>query len=353
MFIALIKDSRLFAKTIDIPTGINSGEVASLVENEVEASPLWSGDKSVCSYIQFASTALVYEGSVDTVFADIEKNQLLEAKLVIPTSALLTAFDFQGVCVFEFDESISVANFEDGKITSFASCDILFDKSTAISDALSLAGISGENANYYKLSNFTCIRKQVKIDFQQLNENGEVLQTLSAKQKISALATAELRNVAELKKSKKSRTQKYVKKFSIFAVLAFVIFLCFWQISNILKESEIKSMQQHFDSISPTAAKIEAKSLEVARLAELTNKKMRPIEIMASINAARPDSVSFARILFEADGKISVEGTAESIANVKEFVDAINNAGNFYAEMKVDSVGGKTRFVISVIKAKK
>ena len=353
MSIALIKDSRLFAKTINIPLGISHGEVASLVENEVESSPLWAGEKSVCAYMRFADTALTYEGTLETAFADIDNNALLDSKLVIATSALLSAFELDGVCVVEFNESISVANFENGNITAFAACDIHFDKAKSIANALSLAGLSGVHAKYYKLLSVFCKYRNVKIELQQFDAQGNALQTLTSTRKVSFFASAELRNDAELKNARQSKTRKVVKKLSVFAFCGFFAYLCFWQISNVLKSSEIKSMQEYYNSIAPTATKVEAKSAEISRLASLTNKKMRPIETIASINAVRPDSIIFARVSLEASGKISIEGTSDSIASVKEFVDAINNSGEFSAEMNVDTISGNTRFNINVTQAKK
>ena len=349
MSVILVDDSRLFVKVVEVPSELSSSDVVEFAQNEIESTPLWTPDKSF-SFYQKGTSVCLYAGSTDNIFDDISAEEISSAKLIVPASAVFCSFNLQGVCVLEDEFSVCAILFENGSIKNIASCSVLGDDfKTAISNALLLAGIdSSVEVKRYKFESIKTSFNKLNATLLCLDDNGDTLETLSLTQKISAFATAELRDVQQLKSVRSAMVNRVVKKFFVWLVPVVVLFMIGYQGKLVLEQRELDNLVVELAKIEPRAKQIEAQSAEIAKLATFKGKKMRPIETLALVNSMRPDDVFFERVTQENINSMQLAGSADSITSVKTFVDTINNSGTFSAKMDSDTSRGKTRFTITL-----
>ena len=348
MSVILIDDSRLFLKAIDVPLELSTSDIKDFVDNEVENSALWTPDK-ISAYIKKGNSLCIYIASLESVFDDINKDYLESAKLIIPASSLLCAFNLQGACFLKNDETICAVEFQDNSITKIAATSALdgnFDLAKA--NALALAGIKSEDISTYKFTSIKYKYGKIEATLSKIDSEDNIIKSFSITEKTKAFSTAELRTNEMLKEAKASFWRRIAKNLAIRSIPVFILLMTIFQISIIFDKFQLEKAIKQLEEIEPKAKKIEAQSAEIAKLASFKGKKIRPIETLALINSMRSDDIYFERIAQENVDNVSVSGSADSINSVKEFIDALNQSGSFDAKMESDTSRGKTRFTINI-----
>ena len=348
MSVILIDDSRLFLKAVDVPLELSTSDTKDFVENEVENSALWTPDK-ISAYIKKGNSLCIYIASLESVFDEINKDYIESAKLIIPSSSLLCAFNLQGACILKSDETVCAVEFQDNSITKIAATSTLdgnFDLAKA--NALALAGINTEDISTYKFTSIKYKYGKIEATLSKIDEEDNIIESFSITEKIKTFLTAELRTNEMLKEAKSSFWRRIAKNLIIRSIPILILLMAIFQISIIFDKFQLEEAIKQLEKIEPKAKKIEAQSAEIAKLASFKGKKIRPIETLALINSMRSDDIYFERIAQESVDKISISGSANSINSVKEFIDALNQSGSFDAKMESDTSHGKTRFTINL-----
>ncbi len=93
-------------------------------------------------------------------------------------------------------------------------------------------------------------------------------------------------------------------------------------------------------------AEIEARAELAAELSQSARGAGGAYELLAAVNAHRPDPVTLTRCEWEGDALMRVAGVSESVAQVNRFVTALRVTGLFGAvdAERMETAGGKTNF---------
>ncbi len=348
MSVIFIDDSRLFVKAVEIPCELSEGDVAEYAQNEIESTQLWSADK-ISSFYKKGNSLCLYVANAENAFDDIDKSVVDGAKIVLPSSVILCALNLDGAVVLESEFSVCAAFFHDNSVKNIASCSVVGDDiATARANAMLIAGIECENPVRYKLASVKVSGSKIVAKLARLDDDGNVVETLSLKEKLSKFATAELRDASMLKDARSSTFRRKFNALVLWCIPLLILAMGAYQIKLISEEKSLAELLAKVNELEPRAKQVEAKRMEIIKLSSFQGEKIHPIETLALINTMRADDIIFDRISQNDVNSVEISGSADSITSVKEFVDAINESEEFSAKMESDTSRGKTRFSIKL-----
>lgn len=336
MSVVLIEDCALFGKGVAFPESLSRADARSFARETAMECSIFTPEKTLFGFVR-AGVVYVCEKSV-------LPPQARTARLVIPASALLSAFEPHGVCAFKYGAGVSVFDFGETKKAASACGE------NALENVMELAGIDAKaraGAAVFAVESVAERGGKLEIKLEKTLPDGTV-EHLSARKNVSFFADAELRPPADIAALKRAaRVRAAVRAcWAVFA-LALVWLVCA-TVNAAVVSRDIEEKTRVLAELEPAARQIEAANADALKLLDVLAGRIEPVAALARVNALRPDGVWFARAKFSGSGEISVSGEADSIAKVKKFADAL--AKNFSVELTTDTARGKTRFSVKLSK---
>lgn len=336
MSVVLIEDCALFGKGIAFPESLSRADARSFARETALECSIFPPEKTLFGFVR-AGVVYVCEKSA-------LPPQAREARLVMPASALLAAFEADGVCAFKYGAGVCVFDFGETKKTASACGE------NALENAMALAGIDAEargRASVFAVESVSERGGKIEIKLEKTLPDGTV-EHLSARKNVSFFADAELRPPADMAALKRAARARAAAKVCCAVFALAVVWLVYASVNAFFVSREIEEKTRVLAELEPAAKQIEAANADALKLFDVIGSRIEPVSALARVNALRPDGVWFARAKFSGSGEISVSGEADSIAKVKKFADAL--AKEFSVELTTDTARGKTRFSVKLSK---
>ena len=348
----LAEDSAFFVKTIDVPSGLSDSDARDFLSVWIENSSPMPVEKLRFGFVRNAEKATLFAGLDERVYAGFEGNNIATADHFLPALALLLLCGFEdGAYFFKSGKSISRVVISGGLIDEYASMQMSENLSEDIK-SLRASSVGGER--FIAISNIT-LASRVKVEFFEFDEDSFVKgNTESAKvidkflQK-KQLVSADVRNLEIMRKMAKKRRSAELRALMYKAVPLVFILLFISQIFLWIKGAKKNTLEAEYTAIAPHAKQIESESERLAELKMFSEKQLHSISALALVNEARPVEIRFLRSQQTSPFDLQIQGTAPTIGQVHEFVNALQNLDSVKSvEQKTETSRGSARFNLDI-----
>ena len=348
----LAEDIAFFVKTIDVPSGLSDADARDFLSVWIENSSPMPVEKLRFGFVRNVGKATLFAGVDERVYADFENDVVASADYFLPASALLLLGGFEdGVYIFKSGKSISRIVINGGLIEEYSSIPV---SENLAEDVKSLRDSSVGGERFIVVSNIS-LKSGIKVEFLEIDEGsfvkGEessakiIEKSLQKKQAVSA----DVRNLEIMRKMAKKRRSAEMRVLAYKAVPVVFALLLVSQICLWVKGAKKNSLEAEYNLIAPQAKKIEAESERLAELKMFSEKQLHSISALALINEVRPDEIRFLRSQQTSPFDLQIQGTAQTVGQVHEFVNALKNSDSVKSvEQKTEISRGAARFTLDI-----
>ena len=348
----LAQDNAFFVKTIDIPSGLSDADVRDFLAVWVENSSPMQIEKLRFGFVKKTDKATLFAGLDERVYAGFDNNSIATADCFIPSASLLLVCGFEdGAYIFKSGNSISRIVINGGVVDEFSSRKVSENIAEDLK-SLRISSVGGER--FISVANVIS-GKNIKVEFFEFDEASFVKgdetsvavidKTLTKKQ----LLSADIRNLDIMRKMAKKRRAEEMRSLFYKAVPLVFVLLFISQIFIWVKDSKKNSLEAEYNEIAPHAKRIETESEKLAELKMFSEKQLHSISALALINEVRPSEIKFIRSEQTSPFDLQITGTAPTVGQVYEFVNALKNLSSVKSvEQKTEIARGSARFTLDI-----
>lgn len=190
------------------------------------------------------------------------------------------------------------------------------------------------------LSNALRIPVKVVPYFSSVNVAAEILREASLFRKVSFLGVVSpvvtldemkvdlIPEETRLRRSLEERGKDLIKT-GIYIMTIFVIVVIMLVSKIYFKSTHLKSLERKYGALDEEARRLEKDFLEIGIIRNYLVNRGYSLDVITELHAITPLSIKLEDIRYEAQGKLSIRGTAESMSAVFSFVDSMEKSSLF------------------------
>ena len=345
--ITLLPAGAYFVKRLEGVGGISDADLLSMAFAEIAADAPMPADRLRCGVFRARGGGATAFGAVDfSAFGAQGAPAPAEADLAMPSFCAMLASDLgDGEYFFLHGGCVCAARLEGGAAADFAALDNVPDADRAKAELAEFLGFDAPGAATVELESVAASGKSAEFSA-RISGGGEVPREISWSAPLSELALCDVRGADFLRAAKTARRRRRLAACAVALIPAAFAALVVFQAAVLLKSREIAETEAELAAIEPEARAIEERVERIAAFSDLARPNPTPLELLAGINAARPDGVvasSFSR----KGSAFEIAGSADDLSKINEFVSKLRNLPGF-ADVKSKSDSSKSASKFSV-----
>lgn len=344
--VLLLPGHLFFVDRIELPAGLESSEVGDFAELSLESLAPFPVEHLFWGYChsEASGSILLYASYRDRIKAQGYKE--IDAYLwVLPDFATLFGTSFPEATTLRLvsDESVSQVTFAAEE--SLPQQVISTPKAAQPEEAPSTLGVKLESTEISEQGRPT-------FHFQAIDEGADKIaghfEKLSPAE--DALWRADIRD-ATFKKNERSarRITARIGRATVYAFL-FALLLVFLEGILFVGDLWLDTKSATIAKQAPEVRRIEDKQSLMNKLDQVAQNELRPVAILEALNDVRPEGIYFTSTVAEGQNRIIIDGIANTINELNDYVSALLASGNFAMldEPRTLTRGGKTTFTATL-----
>ena len=344
--VILLGSGSLFVKILEAPPAMSNEDMRDYVETFAEQLSPLPPEALRFSYMRKGASIVLFAGSKDRLFAEQEKNSVESATLVVPAIALLKNVELpDGPSLFEVGDSITLIECENGVWKNLTAMPMRGNRMECSAKLLKAAGKGDSigDISFFALASHSLRSNKLEFELLQyrgvpseIGESSSHVKALNLSISKRELLESDIRDKRAMKKIGIDRRNKALTQARAYILPALFIILLALQCLQWYELAGLRALESEYESIAPKAKLAELKSEEIAKMLQFTEKMPLPMEMLAAVNASRPDSVAFSRVSVSEGKNIEIKATAPSISAANSYLEALKS------DKKIASASAKT-----------